>query len=100
MYYDELLKLRIKWQAEIKRLQTDRDYSFFGELSTETQKTAIKYLDFYKDGQITTYMQAIDELDNICGCELDMLENKYKQNAKDYNMDYEDYIKEHLKWAD
>ena len=97
MNYDDFLKLRIKWQAEIKQLQTDRDYSFFGELSTETQKTAIRYLDFYKDGQIATYMQAISELDNICGCELEILEKKYKQTAKDYNMTYENYIKEHIK---
>ena len=81
MEYGDFLKLRIKWQREIQKLKNEIENpnkELYKDLDDDQRAMALMFLNNYKEGEITAYKRLINDIDEICGYEMDMLEKFLK----------------------
>lgn len=84
MEYGDFLKLRIKWQREIQKLKNEIENpnkELYKDLDDDQRAMALMFLNKYKEGEITAYKRLINDIDEICGYEMDMLEKSLKEVA-------------------
>lgn len=77
---EELLKLRISWKKDIERLQAKINEQ--KTFTNDIESAADKFMKQYYKGQVGGIAKCIEEIENVCGYEMDMLEKSLQEQEK------------------